>query len=58
MEVAREALLEVRDHPRIRGVYIYPPFGSYRAVLKVLEGVITPPEDADKIAPSAIELRK
>jgi homocysteine S-methyltransferase len=39
IEVAREALAEVMDHPRIQGAYIYPPFGSYKAVLKVIEVV-------------------
>lgn len=58
IEVAREALLEVKAHPRVRGVYVYPPFGSYRAVLRVLDGILEPPEDADTVAPSAIELRK
>ena len=55
MEVAREALLEVKSHPRVRGVYVYPPFGSYRAVLRVLDGIIEPPEDADTIPPSTFE---
>ncbi|MEC7946465.1 MAG: methylenetetrahydrofolate reductase, partial [Myxococcota bacterium] len=57
MRVAREALLEVKAHPRVRGVYVYPPFGSYRAVLRVLEGIIDPPVDADDIPLSAIEQR-
>ena len=57
MQVARDALLEVKSHPRVRGVYVYPPFGSYRAVLRVLEGIIEPPEDADSVETSAIELR-
>jgi homocysteine S-methyltransferase len=35
--VAREALAEVMNHPRVDGVYIYPPFGSYKAVLRVVE---------------------
>ncbi len=37
IEVAREALASVMNHPRIAGAYIYPPFGSYRAVLRVVE---------------------
>lgn len=57
MQVAREALLEVKAHPRVRGVYVYPPFGSYRAVLRVLDGIIEPPDDADTVRTSAIELR-
>jgi len=43
IEVARGTLLEVMAHPRIRGTYVYPPFGSYKAVLRVLEGVVPPP---------------
>ena len=57
MQVAREALLEVKSHPRVRGAYVYPPFGSYRAVLRVLDGIIEPPTDADEVPISAIELR-
>jgi hypothetical protein len=41
IEVAREALREVMDHPRVTGTYVYPPFGSYPAVLRVLD-VIDP----------------
>lgn len=33
IELARETLLEVMNHPRIRGAYVFPPFGSYRAGL-------------------------
>ncbi len=33
--VARDTLAAVYKHPRISGVYIYPPFGSYKAVLDV-----------------------
>ena len=51
IEVARRTLFEVRDHPRIRGAYVFPPFGSNRAVLRVLEGIIEPPDDADAVAP-------
>jgi homocysteine S-methyltransferase len=40
IQIARETLLEVKRHPRISGVYVYPPFGSYQAVLRVLEGVL------------------
>lgn len=54
IEVARQTLLEVRDHPRVRGVYVYPPFGSYQAVLRVLDGVITPHADAGQVAPPAL----
>ncbi len=35
--IAREALREVMDHPRISGTYVYPPFGSYKAVLRVID---------------------
>lgn len=37
IQLAREALAEVMDHPRLAGVYVYPPFGSYKAVLRVVE---------------------
>ena len=37
IEVAREALAQVMGHPRVNGVYVYPPFGSYKAVLRVIE---------------------
>jgi homocysteine S-methyltransferase len=47
IKVARETLGALRDHPRISGTYVFPPFGSYRAVLRVLEGFLdtewTPP---------------
>ncbi len=53
IQVARDTLLEVMQHPRIRGTYVYPPFGSYKAVLRVLDGVIEPsvePIPASKVA--------
>lgn len=37
IQLAREALAEVMDHPRLAGMYCYPPFGSYKAVLQVAE---------------------
>lgn len=37
IEVARQTLAEAQAHPRVSGAYIYPPFGSYQAVLDVLE---------------------
>jgi methionine synthase / methylenetetrahydrofolate reductase(NADPH) len=58
MQAAREALLEVKAHPRVSGVYVYPPFGSYRAVLKVLEGILEPPDDADQVAPPQLTRKK
>ncbi len=39
IEVAQRTLKAVHAHPRVAGVYIYPPFGSYRAVLKVVEAL-------------------
>jgi homocysteine S-methyltransferase len=39
IEVARETLQAVRHHPRIRGAYVYPPFGSYQRVLDVVDGI-------------------
>ena len=58
IQVAREALMACKAHPRIRGVYVYPPFGSYRAVLRLLDGILEPPEDADSIAPPKLRPRK
>ncbi len=39
ISVAQEALRAVKDDPRIQGAYIFPPFGSYRAVRRVLEAL-------------------
>ncbi len=36
LEVAKETLRAVRGHPRIRGAYVYPPFGSYKAVFDLI----------------------
>lgn len=58
MEVAREALMEAKEHPRVRGVYVYPPFGSYRAVVRLLEGIIEPPADAESVAPPDLPMPK
>lgn len=40
IQIAHETLSALRNHPRIRGAYIYPPFGSYRAILRVIDGLI------------------
>jgi methionine synthase I (cobalamin-dependent)/5,10-methylenetetrahydrofolate reductase len=40
VDVARETLGALRHHSRICGTYVFPPFGSYRAVLRVIEGFI------------------
>lgn len=37
IEIAQEALNICKTHPRICGTYVYPPFGSYKAVLRVTE---------------------
>lgn len=37
IQVARDTLALAHEHPRVRGAYIYPPFGSYQAVLDVLD---------------------
>ena len=37
VQIARDTLIMAREHSRIKGAYIYPPFGSYQAVLKVVE---------------------
>ncbi len=54
IEVARQTLLDVRGHPRVRGVYVYPPVGSSPAVLRELEGGLTPHADAASVAPPAL----
>lgn len=51
IEVASKTLEEVRTNPRIRGCYAFPPFGSYRAVLRVLEPVLEVPDNLDAVAP-------
>ena len=40
IEVARSTLQHAKDHPRVNGAYIYPPFGSYKAVIRVVEGIV------------------
>jgi homocysteine S-methyltransferase len=40
INIAHKTLAALRDHPRINGAYIYPPFGSYKAILRVLDGII------------------
>ncbi len=37
IQIARDALNICKQHPRICGTYVYPPFGSYKAVLRVVE---------------------
>lgn len=39
IEVARETLRAVHAHPRVKGVYIYPPFGIYKKVLDVVDAL-------------------
>ncbi len=58
IQVAQEALAACKAHPRVKGVYVYPPFGSYKAVLRLLDGVLEPPADADSIAPPALPQRR
>ena len=40
IELAHQTLSALRNHPRIRGAYIYPPFGSYKAILRVIDGLV------------------
>jgi 5,10-methylenetetrahydrofolate reductase len=47
IEVAQDTLRMAKAHPRIHGAYIYPPFGSYKAVLKVLEALNETPSNPD-----------
>lgn len=37
--IAQEMLREAVAHPRVRGIYMFPPFGRYESVLKVLEAL-------------------
>ena len=46
--IAREALAAARD--RVQGAYIMPPFGRYKAAMKVLEGYVTPRATMQKAA--------
>ena len=40
VEIAHKTLKALRNHPRVQGAYIFPPFGSYKAVLKVVDGLL------------------
>ncbi|MGB0637963.1 MAG: bifunctional homocysteine S-methyltransferase/methylenetetrahydrofolate reductase [Myxococcota bacterium] len=40
VEIAHKTLKSLRHHPRVQGAYIFPPFGSYKAVLKVVDGLL------------------
>lgn len=37
--IAQEMLRQAAVHPRVRGIYLFPPFGRYESVLKVLEAM-------------------
>ncbi len=37
IEIAAEALREVKKHPMVKGAYIFPPFGRYESILDVIE---------------------
>ena len=37
MQIAKQALVESAAHPRVCGAYVYPPFGSYKAVLRLVD---------------------
>jgi len=36
IRIAQESLVAAKKHPRVQGAYIFPPFGSYEAVLEVV----------------------
>jgi homocysteine S-methyltransferase len=40
IQIAHETLAALRQHPRVQGAYVYPPFGSYKAVLRVVDGLL------------------
>ena len=52
IKTAHETLSALRNHPRINGAYIYPPFGSYRAILRVIDGLV------DTMAPDSTRSQK
>ena len=37
IRVAADNLAVAMDHPRVKGAYIFPPFGRYEAILRVLK---------------------
>lgn len=37
LAVAKEALIAARELPQVTGAYIFPPFGNYKIVSKILE---------------------
>ena len=39
IEIARDMLAEVIKFPRVKGIYLFPPFGRYESVLEVMEGM-------------------
>jgi homocysteine S-methyltransferase len=49
IQVAQDTLRMAKAHARIHGAYIYPPFGSYKAVLKVMEVLTESPTPAESI---------
>lgn len=38
--IAREMLAQIKEDPRVDGVYIFPPFGNYESVLKIVDGIL------------------
>lgn len=40
IEIAREALAACKALPRVRGAYIMPPFGRYRAAVEIIDGIV------------------
>ncbi|NLF40566.1 bifunctional homocysteine S-methyltransferase/methylenetetrahydrofolate reductase [bacterium] len=39
IRIAQEMLREVVKNPRVKGIYLFPPFGRYESVLEVLEAL-------------------
>ncbi len=37
--IAQDMLRQAAAHPRVRGIYMFPPFGRYESVLKVLDAL-------------------
>jgi methionine synthase I (cobalamin-dependent)/5,10-methylenetetrahydrofolate reductase len=40
IQIARDALKECMTLPRVRGVYIMPPFGRFESALSVIDGIV------------------
>jgi len=53
MRIAKQALVEASAHPRVCGAYVYPPFGSYKAVLRLV-GALGERSDIQGFQPKSV----